>query len=66
MSDVVPVQTDRAPAAIGPYSQAVLADGWVFCSGQIPVDPKTGELEPTGHVVNTPTPACVKFLRSTI
>jgi 2-iminobutanoate/2-iminopropanoate deaminase len=38
------VQTDRAPAAIGPYSQAVVADGWVYCSGQIPIDPDTGEL----------------------
>jgi 2-iminobutanoate/2-iminopropanoate deaminase len=38
------VHTDAAPAAIGPYSQAVVADGWVFCSGQIPVSPETGEL----------------------
>ena len=39
-----PVHTDRAPAAIGPYSQAVLAGGTVFLSGQIPLDPATGEL----------------------
>ena len=38
------VQTDQAPGAIGPYSQAVMADGWVFCSGQIPIDPTTGDL----------------------
>lgn len=37
-------QTDLAPAAIGPYSQAVVVDGFVFCSGQIPLDPATGEL----------------------
>jgi 2-iminobutanoate/2-iminopropanoate deaminase len=37
------VQTDNAPAAIGPYSQAVKANGMVFCSGQIPIDPATGE-----------------------
>jgi 2-iminobutanoate/2-iminopropanoate deaminase len=37
-------QTDEAPAAIGPYSQAVVVDGFVFCSGQIPLDPATGEL----------------------
>lgn len=43
------VASDRAPAAIGPYSQAIVADGWVFCSGQIPIDPKTGELS-TGDV----------------
>ena len=36
--------TDDAPAAIGPYSQAVVTDGWVFCSGQIPLDPASGEL----------------------
>jgi 2-iminobutanoate/2-iminopropanoate deaminase len=39
-----PVHTDQAPEAIGPYSQAVQVDGWVFCSGQIPIDPTTGEL----------------------
>jgi len=38
------VSSDRAPAAIGPYSQAVRAGGLVFCSGQIPLDPRTGEL----------------------
>ncbi len=36
------ISTDRAPAAIGPYSQAVQAGGFVFCSGQIPLDPATG------------------------
>ena len=36
-------QTDNAPAAIGPYSQAVVVDGFVFCSGQIPLDPATQE-----------------------
>ena len=44
MSELVPVHTDQAPAAIGPYAQAVVADGWVFCSGQIPVVPGSGEL----------------------
>ncbi len=44
MSDLKLVQTDAAPAAIGPYSQAVVSDGWVFCSGQIPIDPESGEL----------------------
>ncbi len=37
------VQTDQAPQAIGPYSQAIVAGGMVFCSGQIPLTP-TGEL----------------------
>lgn len=39
-----PVSTERAPAAIGPYSQAVRAGDTVFLSGQIPLDPATGEL----------------------
>jgi 2-iminobutanoate/2-iminopropanoate deaminase len=38
------VSSDRAPAPVGPYSQAVKAGGLVFCSGQIPLDPRTGEL----------------------
>jgi 2-iminobutanoate/2-iminopropanoate deaminase len=38
------VKTDNAPKAIGPYSQAVEANGFVFVSGQIPLDPKTGNI----------------------
>ena len=38
------VSSDRAPAAIGPYSQAVACGGFVFLSGQIPLDPQTGGL----------------------
>lgn len=38
------VSTDRAPAAIGPYSQAIRANGFVFLSGQIPLDPATGQM----------------------
>jgi 2-iminobutanoate/2-iminopropanoate deaminase len=38
------VQTERAPKAIGPYSQAIQAGGLLFVSGQLPIDPKTGEL----------------------
>ena len=37
------VSTDKAPGAIGPYSQAIKANGMLFCSGQIPLDPATGE-----------------------
>ena len=37
-------QTDKAPAAIGPYSQAVSCGGFLFLSGQIPLDPATGEV----------------------
>jgi len=38
------VKTDKAPQAIGPYSQAIEAGGFVFISGQIPIDPKTGNV----------------------
>jgi len=40
--------TDGAPRAIGPYSQAVSLDGWVYTSGQVGLDPQTGELVPGG------------------
>ena len=38
------IETEDAPAPIGPYSQAVVADGVLYCSGQVPLDPATGEL----------------------
>lgn len=38
------IRTDKAPAPIGPYSQAILAGGELFCSGQIAIDPASGEL----------------------
>ena len=38
------ISTAEAPEAVGPYSQAVAAGGFVFCSGQIPLDPATGEM----------------------
>ena len=39
-----PISTSKAPAAIGPYSQAVKANGLIFLSGQIPLDPRSGEM----------------------
>jgi 2-iminobutanoate/2-iminopropanoate deaminase len=39
-----PVQTEDAPEPIGPYSQAVIANGVLYCSGQVPLDPSSGEL----------------------
>lgn len=39
------VSTDKAPAAIGPYSQAVIANKFLFASGQIPINPATGNVE---------------------
>lgn len=47
------VKTDRAPAAIGPYSQAIRAGGLLFCSGQIPLDPSTGRMVEGGAEVQT-------------
>lgn len=44
------IRTDKAPAAIGPYSQAVRANGFVFVSGQIPIDPRSGEIVSGGFV----------------
>lgn len=44
MSNKVPVVTSHAPAAIGPYSQAIKANGMLFLSGQIPLNPGTGEM----------------------
>ena len=44
MSNRTPVHSDAAPKAIGPYSQAIIANGFVFCSGQTPIDPATGNL----------------------
>jgi 2-iminobutanoate/2-iminopropanoate deaminase len=38
------VHSEGAPAAIGPYSQAIRSGGFLFCSGQIPLDPKTGKM----------------------
>ena len=42
------VSTDKAPAAIGPYSQAVIANKMLFASGQIPINPETGNIEAEG------------------
>ena len=47
------VHTENAPAAIGPYSQAVIVGNLVFCSGQIPLDPKTGVLAGSGIAEQT-------------
>jgi 2-iminobutanoate/2-iminopropanoate deaminase len=44
MSDLKMIHTPDAPEAIGPYSQGVVVDNWVFVSGQIPIDPTTSEL----------------------
>lgn len=47
------VHTDNAPAAIGPYSQAVIANGLVYSSGQIPINPASGKIEAEGIEAQT-------------
>ena len=44
------ITTSSAPAPVGPYNQAVLAGGWLYCSGQIPLDPATGKMVGNGDV----------------
>jgi len=56
------IQTDQAPAAIGPYSQAIRAGNLIFVSGQIPLNPKTGELV-TGDI-ETQTKQVIANLRA--
>lgn len=56
------IHTDAAPAAIGPYSQAVRANGFLFVSGQIPIDPETGAFVPGG--IAEQTQQCIKNLEA--
>jgi 2-iminobutanoate/2-iminopropanoate deaminase len=51
MKDII--QTDTAPQAIGPYSQAIKAGGFLFVSGQIPIDPQSGQFVPGGIAEQT-------------
>jgi 2-iminobutanoate/2-iminopropanoate deaminase len=53
MHDRRPVSTTDAPAAIGPYSQAIVHGGLVYCSGQVALDPTTKELVPGGIEAET-------------
>jgi 2-iminobutanoate/2-iminopropanoate deaminase len=48
-----PVQTDNAPKAIGPYEQAIKANGFIYTAGQIPIDPKTGNFVEGGITAQT-------------
>ena len=47
------IETQKAPAAIGPYSQAIETGGLIFTSGQIPLNPETGAIETEGIVAQT-------------
>ena len=52
----IEIKTNNAPAAIGPYSQAIAVNGFLFASGQIPLDPATGEI--VGTTIEEQTQRC--------
>ena len=58
------VSTDKAPAAVGPYSQAVKSGGLLFCSGQISIDPATGGL--TGDEIKSQTEQVMKNISAVL
>ena len=64
MSDLKPIQTSSAPQAIGPYSQAIRCGSLVFVSGQIPLDPTTGQLVSGG--VDAQTHQVLKNLKAVV
>ncbi len=64
MSQTKVVRTDKAPAAIGPYSQAIAAGGLLFCSGQVALDPATKSLVDGG--VEEQTHQVLKNLRAVL
>ena len=47
------ISTEKAPAAIGPYSQGIIANGFLFASGQIPINPANGQIEAEGIEAQT-------------
>ena len=53
MKDIEVISTPDAPAALGPYSQALRANGVIYCSGQVPLDPKTGQIVEGGIEAQT-------------
>lgn len=58
------VTTTEAPEAVGPYSQAVSSGGWIYCSGQIPLTPSTGEL--VGRSAGEQTRGCLENLAAVL
>ena len=58
------ISTDRAPAAVGPYSQAIKAAGMLWCSGQIALDPASGAL--TGSDIQTQTEQVMKNISAVL
>ncbi len=58
------VKTENAPAPVGPYSQAVIAGGFVFCSGQIALDPRTGTI--VGNDIESETKQVMENLKAVL
>jgi 2-iminobutanoate/2-iminopropanoate deaminase len=58
------IATPDAPAAVGAYSQAIVAHGFVFCSGQVPLDPQSGEL--VGGSIADQTRRCLENLAAVL
>ena len=49
-SELKPIETKSAPKPVGPYNQAVLVENWLYCSGQIALDPATGQMIGNGNI----------------
>ena len=49
-SAIEPIETNSAPKPVGPYNQAVLVENWLYCSGQIALDPSTGRMIGNGNI----------------
>ena len=49
-SALVPIETKSAPKPVGPYNQAILIENWLYCSGQIALDPSNGEMIGDGNI----------------
>jgi 2-iminobutanoate/2-iminopropanoate deaminase len=62
LSAPAPVSTNQAPAAIGPYSQGIVAGNLLFISGQLPIDPATGSF--AGNTIEERTHQCLKNLQA--
>ena len=58
------ISTPDAPAAVGAYSQAIVSNGFVYCSGQVPLDPRTGEL--VGGSIADQTRRCLENLSAVL
>jgi len=58
------IKTDQAPAAIGPYSQGIVAKGLLYTAMQIPLDPKTGEM--VGRTIDVQTRQCLENIKAVV